>query len=289
MFKRYDGFINATIQEGINGKLPICPFCGELACWTIEVKSGLSKITSEFQCEHCGAKLLQENFGAFSLDVLTVTSTGLKNYLNLELNGSYQILILAAEADNLRSKVDSREQNLKEICLEKVVDDDYKENELKSNVRQAEQNNRAENFFNEAGSVGKVLNENTEINNSTVSSEPVKTTDKRDNNLKDIFLAVVIIASVFLAILIIYYGFINQSGETVTDGLSYNNYMKIKNGMSYEEVTEIFGDEGELTSSAGYGDYSLKYYTWQNFSGSKIVVVGFENNKVIAKSQIGLT
>lgn len=71
--------------------------------------------------------------------------------------------------------------------------------------------------------------------------------------------------------------------------LTYENYMKIQNGMTYSEVVEIFdGHDGELDTSAGFGDYSLEYYDWTNSSGSKIIVIGFSNGRVCAKSQIGL-
>lgn len=71
--------------------------------------------------------------------------------------------------------------------------------------------------------------------------------------------------------------------------LTYENYLKIQNGMTYNEVVEIFdGHEGNLDSSAGFGDYSLEYYDWTNSSYSIIITIGFENGCVCAKSQIGL-
>jgi len=71
--------------------------------------------------------------------------------------------------------------------------------------------------------------------------------------------------------------------------LTYENYSKIKNGMSYSEVVEILDNhEGELDTSAGYGGYTLSYYHWTSTSGSRCIVVGFENGRVCAKSQYGL-
>ena len=71
--------------------------------------------------------------------------------------------------------------------------------------------------------------------------------------------------------------------------LTYENYLNIHNGMTYNEVVEVLdGHQGELNTSAGYGGYSLSYYTWSNNSGSRCIVIGFENGRVCAKSQYGL-
>lgn len=84
-----------------------------------------------------------------------------------------------------------------------------------------------------------------------------------------------------------YFGFEMMSQS---DYLTYENYSKIRNGMSYGEVVEIFeGHHGTLQTSGGYGDYRLEYYAWTNSFGTKVVVVGFENNKVMTKSQTGLS
>ncbi|MBE7082180.1 MAG: DUF3862 domain-containing protein [Clostridiales bacterium] len=71
--------------------------------------------------------------------------------------------------------------------------------------------------------------------------------------------------------------------------LNRENYSKIRTGMSYTQVVEVLeGHEGEMDTSSSFGGYTLAYYTWSNSSGSKCIVVGFENGKVCAKSQYGL-
>lgn len=71
--------------------------------------------------------------------------------------------------------------------------------------------------------------------------------------------------------------------------LSYSNYVKIENGMTYREVVNILnGNEGVLDSSSGFGDYTLSYYTWSNTLSTRIIVVGFQNGLVCTKSQVGL-
>lgn len=80
-----------------------------------------------------------------------------------------------------------------------------------------------------------------------------------------------------------------NSGHTGTRYLTYRNYEKIQTGMSYSEVVNIFGgNQGVLSTSSSYGGYTLSFYTWSNSSGTICVSIGFENNRVCAKSQYGL-
>ena len=51
--------------------------------------------------------------------------------------------------------------------------------------------------------------------------------------------------------------------------------------MSYEEVKKIFGAEGKAGAAKGS-------YTWSDADGMKLVTVAFDNDKLIAVSQIGV-
>lgn len=119
--------------------------------------------------------------------------------------------------------------------------------------------------------------EEQEVQNSK-SPKPNKTL----NTLMTIF-AVVMVA-VIIALTISY----NVGG--LGGYLTYENYQEIHNGMTYKEVVQVLdGHEGRLDTDAGYGGYTLAYYTWSNSSGTRCIVVGFQNGKVCAKSQLGLT
>ena len=84
-------------------------------------------------------------------------------------------------------------------------------------------------------------------------------------------------------------GFSGGDGSANSNYLTYSNYTQIQNGMSYSQVVDILGGhEGTLDTSSSYGGYTLSYYTWSNISGTKCIVVGFENRRVCAKSQYGL-
>lgn len=73
--------------------------------------------------------------------------------------------------------------------------------------------------------------------------------------------------------------------------VNYENFEKIENGMTYEQVVKIFGEEGEILSEAdmGIGDeYATAIYCWYDWTGVANCNVTFQGGKVIAKAQIGL-
>ncbi len=71
-------------------------------------------------------------------------------------------------------------------------------------------------------------------------------------------------------------------------GLTMENYEKIKNGMTYEEVTELLGSKGEETRSSTIGKIELKSYKWEG-DNYKRIYVNFRDNKVNSKTQSGLS
>jgi len=108
---------------------------------------------------------------------------------------------------------------------------------------------------------------------------------KMSNKAIALLIVGVIAISTVIALLIVFA--IDSPSEN--SYLNIKNFNQISNGMTYEQVVEILDDhEGTLQSSAGSGEYLLEYYNWTNDSGTKIIVVGFQNGLVTAKSQIGL-
>ena len=74
--------------------------------------------------------------------------------------------------------------------------------------------------------------------------------------------------------------------------ISLEEFNKIETGMTYEEVRDIIGGEGTLSSSVdmGIGDeYKTELYQWTGDGtiGANANVT-FQNGKVISKAQIGL-
>ena len=62
-----------------------------------------------------------------------------------------------------------------------------------------------------------------------------------------------------------------------------------RNGMSYEEVCDINGGEGELGSESSFMGASTAIYTWEG-KGSigANAVITFQNGEVVSKAQAGL-
>lgn len=65
------------------------------------------------------------------------------------------------------------------------------------------------------------------------------------------------------------------------------NYDKIHNGMSFNEVVQILGDDYEISSSSGLGGYNSSCYIWEGFGGANITII-FLNGEVFSKAQAGL-
>lgn len=78
----------------------------------------------------------------------------------------------------------------------------------------------------------------------------------------------------------------NESKSKVT----YENFEKIKTGMTYAQVVEIFGEEGKIISDVDVGmeEYATTMYYWYDDTGIANCNVTIQGGKVIAKAQVGL-
>lgn len=85
---------------------------------------------------------------------------------------------------------------------------------------------------------------------------------------------------------------VQKSISGVSDESEYitmDEFNQIKDGMSYDEVKNIIGFEGELSSKVTAGDITTVIYTWygNGVAGSNANVT-FQNDAAIAKAQVGL-
>lgn len=78
------------------------------------------------------------------------------------------------------------------------------------------------------------------------------------------------------------------------DVVTRANYDEIKTGMSYSEVVDIIGSEGDEAASTSMEgvegvmpSITTKIYSWQNSDGSNMNVT-FQNDEMISKAQAGL-
>lgn len=77
-----------------------------------------------------------------------------------------------------------------------------------------------------------------------------------------------------------------QSREEL--GVTLAGFNAIRNGMSYQQVARILGEQGEEMSSAGDGQFKTNIYSWKaGFLGANMNVT-FQGGRVMAKAQFGL-
>jgi hypothetical protein len=82
----------------------------------------------------------------------------------------------------------------------------------------------------------------------------------------------------------------SSGGKVITKA----KYGQILDGMSYKEVVQIIGKEGEELSSSNIpaipgvmGSITTKMYMWKNSDGSNMNAM-FQNDKLMQKAQFGL-
>jgi hypothetical protein len=69
--------------------------------------------------------------------------------------------------------------------------------------------------------------------------------------------------------------------------VTFEKYQKIENGMTYEQVKQIIGHEGEELSQNEIAGIKTIMYQWVNKNGSNMNAM-FQNDAVVQKSQFGL-
>lgn len=89
----------------------------------------------------------------------------------------------------------------------------------------------------------------------------------------------------------------NDSSNTTQTGtgivqnqekMTLEKFNKIETGMTYQQVVEIAGEEGTLSTESAYANQTMKIYYWYASNGIANATVSFMNGKVTSKSQIGL-
>ncbi|MDE1381218.1 hypothetical protein PVN23_21735 [Bacillus licheniformis] len=80
-----------------------------------------------------------------------------------------------------------------------------------------------------------------------------------------------------------------EKKETNKKTISMEEFEKIENGMTKEEVEKLIGGAGTLDSSAGEGQYKTEIYSWEGDTGfGANANVTFQDGKVQGKAQFGL-
>ena len=88
-----------------------------------------------------------------------------------------------------------------------------------------------------------------------------------------------------------------ESAETDTQTTSENSedvkvtleqYNKIEDGMTYDEVVSIFGGKETSSSESEVAGIKSQIMTWNGNGNFSVVSIGFTDGKVSSKSQTGL-
>jgi TM2 domain-containing membrane protein YozV len=69
--------------------------------------------------------------------------------------------------------------------------------------------------------------------------------------------------------------------------LTYENYLRLQEGMSYTEVVEILGSPGEEISRSELAGYTTVMYQWKKWNGPNMNVM-LQNGRMVQKAQFGL-
>lgn len=82
----------------------------------------------------------------------------------------------------------------------------------------------------------------------------------------------------------------SQTGILKTNDavMDLDKYDQIENGMSYDDVKNIIGGDGVLTTESLTADITAQTYTWFAEDGISNAAVSFQNGAVTSKSQVGL-
>ena len=114
--------------------------------------------------------------------------------------------------------------------------------------------------------------QNQAQNNANTASAPKKPS-KVNMIISGISIVIIIVAAIVI--------FSINSGAKIT----MKEYEQIQPGMTYAEVVDIIGGEGELGSSG----FNVEIYTWEGkgVAGANALIT-FQDGKVVSKAQAGL-
>lgn len=78
--------------------------------------------------------------------------------------------------------------------------------------------------------------------------------------------------------------FLKPSGSKIT----LDQFNQIQAGMTYDQVKQILGSEGRLSTQTEIMGVQSSLYTWMNLGGSNIVITFGGDGTVDSKTQMGL-
>ena len=76
--------------------------------------------------------------------------------------------------------------------------------------------------------------------------------------------------------------------KVVSKDVTMEQFNKVTEGMTYQEVVGILGSEGTVLSSSNMAGYKTVVYQWNGASFGGNMNGTFQNDKLIMKAQFGL-
>lgn len=80
----------------------------------------------------------------------------------------------------------------------------------------------------------------------------------------------------------------SSSSPENTEGINADKFNQIQNGMTYDEVVAIIGEDGTSISESELADIKTEIYEWQSHDGWGNANITFQNGKVVNKAQFGV-
>lgn len=101
-------------------------------------------------------------------------------------------------------------------------------------------------------------------------------------------IAVVGIIALFFSLNYLMFGGYSSTNKSY---VTQEQFDSVETGMSYYEVVNVMGSEGELLSQVDLGEFEYKteMYSWIGKSVGSNCNITFQGDKVVSKAQIGLT
>jgi hypothetical protein len=75
--------------------------------------------------------------------------------------------------------------------------------------------------------------------------------------------------------------------ESARSGLTYENYLRITEGMTYGEVVDILGSNGKEVSRSEIAGFTTVMYMWEGRGVANMNAM-FQNGRLVTKAQFGL-
>ena len=79
-----------------------------------------------------------------------------------------------------------------------------------------------------------------------------------------------------------------EDSSTKDVKVTLEQYNQIKDGMTYDEVVEIFGGKESTSSESEVAGIKSEIKTWNGNGTFSVATIGFTNGEVSSKSQTGL-